>query len=121
MNYPKENEIGERTFEFGVRIVKMVLSFPKNVAGDVLGKQIIRSGTSIGANISEAQSAISKKEFIYQMNIAKREAKETLFWLRVIAKSGLVTEDRLIDLLDECNQIVAILVTIIKKSQNKVS
>jgi len=119
MTYEKNSEIGERSFNFGVRIVKMVLSFPKNVAGDVLGKQIIKSGTSIGANISEAQSAISKKEFIYQMNIAKREAKETFFWLRVMASSGFIKEDKIKDLMDECNQLIAILITIVKNSQKK--
>jgi four helix bundle protein len=119
MKYTKGNDIGERSFIFGVRIVKMVSVLSKNIASDAIGKQVVRSGTSIGANISEAQGAISKKEFIYHMNIAKREARETLFWLRMITESGLVANEKLKDLIDECNQLVAILVTIIKKSQQK--
>lgn len=113
----KKNDIGERSFCFGVRIVKMVSALSKNIASDAVGKQVVRSGTSIGANISEAQGAISKKEFIYHMNIAKKEARETMFWLRMICEAELVNGDKLKNLMDENNQIIAILVAIIKTSQ----
>lgn len=116
----KKEGISNRTFCFGVRIVKMVLALPKNIASDAIGRQIIRSGTSIGANVSEAQGAISKKEFIYQMNIAKREAKETLFWLKMILETKLMNEKQLASLLDECDQLVSILITIIKNSQKNI-
>jgi len=119
MKYAKEADIGERSFRFGVRIVKMISVLSRNVATDAVGKQLVRSGTSIGANIAEAQSAFSKKEFVYQMNIAKKEARESLFWIRMLSESGLVPEKRLGDLKDECNQLVAILVAITKNSQKK--
>jgi len=119
MKYTKENDIGERSFRFGVRIVKMVSVLSKNIASDAIGKQLVRSGTSIGANIAEAQGAFSKKEFVYHMNIAKKEARESMFWIRMLSESGLVAEKRLDDIKDECNQLVAILVAITKNSQKK--
>lgn len=117
MKYAKENDIGERSFRFGVRIVKMVSALSQNISADAIGKQIVRSGTSVGANIAEAQGAVSKKEFVYHMNIAKKEARETMFWLRILSDSGLMSEKRLEDIKDECNQIIAILVAITKNSQ----
>lgn len=112
-------DIDERSFQFGVRVIKMAAVLPKNAAGQVILKQIVRSGTSIGANIAEAQGAVSKKEFIYCMNIAKREAKETLYWLRIIAETEMIKKVQLVSLIDECNQLVSILITILKKSQIK--
>jgi four helix bundle protein len=119
MGEQKEKDICERTYKFGVRIVKMTLALPKNFTAEVIGKQVIRSGTSIGANTFEAQGSISKKEFIYSMNIAKREAKETLYWLNIIADSNLLKREQLNDLLNECEQILKILITIIKNSQKQ--
>ncbi|PIR73743.1 MAG: four helix bundle protein [Candidatus Moranbacteria bacterium CG10_big_fil_rev_8_21_14_0_10_35_21] len=115
----KKNDIGEGSFCFGVRIIKMVSALSKNIASDAVGKQVVRSGTSIGANIAEAQGAVSKKEFVYHMNIAKKEARETLFWLRIICEAELISENKLKNLIDENNQIIAILVTIVKTSQKK--
>lgn len=117
MKYTKENDIGERSFRFGVRIVKMVSVLSKNISSDAIGKQVVRSGTSIGANIAEAQGAVSKKEFIYHMNIAKKEARETMFWLRMLVESELVKSEKLEDLMEENNQVIAILVSIVKNSQ----
>jgi four helix bundle protein len=117
MKYVKGNDIGERSFCFGVRIVKMVSVLSRNIASDAIGKQVVRSGTSIGANIAEAQGAVSKKEFIYHMNIAKKEARETMFWLRMIVESGLIKSEKMKDLIDENDQLIAILVAIVKKSQ----
>jgi len=97
----------------------MVSALSKNIASDAVGKQVVRSGTSIGANIAEAQGAVSKKEFVYHMNIAKKEARETLFWLRIICEAELISENKLKNLIDENNQIIAILVTIVKTSQKK--
>jgi len=117
MKYPKGNDIGERSFCFGVRIVKMVSALSRNISTDAIGKQVVRSGTSIGANVAEAQGAISKKEFAYHMNIAKKEARETMFWLRMLVEAGFVRNEKLKNLLEENNQIIAILVAIVKKCQ----
>lgn len=71
--------IPERTFKFGIKIVKLSSKFPKNSSGFAISSQIVRSGTSVGANVEEAQNAGSKKEFIRGMTIALKEARETYF------------------------------------------
>jgi four helix bundle protein len=74
----KAFDIKQRTFEFGVRIVRMVNSLPKTVAGIELGRQVVRAGTSIGANVEEANGASSKKDFVYKMTIARKEARDKI-------------------------------------------
>ena len=112
-------DIRERSFRFGVRIVKLAVSLPKNAAGFAIGSQIVRSGTGIGANIEETQNAGSKKEFIRGMTIALKEARETEYWSRLIGESGLIPENRLKDLIEENNDILKILITIVKKAKLK--
>lgn len=111
-------DIRERTFKFGVRIIKLGLALPKNAAGFAIADQLIRSGTSIGANIEEAQNASSKKEFIRGLTIALKEARETLYWLRMIAEVNLIKGKRLVPLMEENEEIIKILTTIIKKAKN---
>lgn len=112
-------DIKERSFWFGVGIVKLVTGLPKNTAGFSIGGQIIRSGTSIGANIEEAQNAPTKKEFIHTMTIALREARETEFWLRIILESKLVVAENLNSLSEENRELIKILTSIVKNSKLK--
>jgi len=95
----------------------LVVSLPKNTAGFAIGNQVIRAGTSIGANIEEAQNAGSKKEFIRSLTIALKESRETLYWLRIIIESELLPEQRLRLLIEENREIIKILITIIKNSK----
>lgn len=111
--------IQTRTFKFGVEIVKLTFLLPKTPAGYALANQIVRSGTSIGANIEEAQGAYSKQDFIHKMQISLKEARETNYWLKILNESGLISMEKLKCLLQECEEIVKILVTIIKKSKIK--
>src|SRR5262245_21443346 len=74
--------IQERAYLFGVRVLKLVRALPCDTAGQVVGRQVARSGTSVGANAEEEKAAHSRKEFIQKMNIARKEARETLRWLR---------------------------------------
>jgi four helix bundle protein len=97
----------------------MVCSFPKNPAAYIIGKQIIRSATSIGANITEAQGGLTKNEFIHSMNIAKKEAKETEYWTNLIIKTSLIKENRVKSLLKENKEIIGILTTIIVNSKKR--
>ena len=85
----KVYDIKERTLQFAVSIVQLVDQLPKTTVGYVLSRQVIRSGTSIGANVEEAVGLRTKKEFINSMNAAKRDARETLFWLRVVRAASL--------------------------------
>jgi len=112
-------DIKERSFWFGIGIVKLVADLPKNTAGFAIGGQIVRSGTSIGANIEEAQNSSTKKEFIHSMTIALKEARETFFWLRIISESNLVAFDKFKELVEECRELVKILTSIVKNSKLK--
>ena len=118
-----ENEpqdIRERSFEFAVRIVKLSQELDQSPGTPrTLANQILRSGTSIGANIEEAHGSQSKADLTAKMYIACKEARETLYWLRLLIKSELISEKKLSSLKDEANQIVAILTTIVKKSRSQ--
>lgn len=85
----------------------------------MLADQLLRSGTSVGANVEEAHGNQSKSDFIAKMSIATQEARETNYWLRLLAASEVVPADNLADLADESNQLVAILTTIVKRSRER--
>src|SRR5574341_262479 len=76
--------IQDRTFEFGVRIIRLVDRLPRTIAGMKIGQQLIESGTSVGANMQEADAAESKKDFVHKTGIALKEAQESRYWLRII-------------------------------------
>ena len=116
MRSSKGQDIRERTFRLGVRIVKMVSRLPRTVAGFELGHQVIRSGTGIGANVEEADAAESKDDFVHKMKIALKEAQETRFWVRTINESGMLTDDETKALLQESDELVRIIHTIIKNT-----
>jgi four helix bundle protein len=106
-----------RAFAFSLRILKVVRALPRDAAGQAIARQIVRSGTSVGANIEKAQGAQSKAEFPRRMSIAKSEAFETRYWLRLIAGSALLPSKQLAPLIAESDELVRILVTIVKRSR----
>jgi four helix bundle protein len=110
------SDIRERSFSFALRIVKLcqVLDAEPGTAR-TLGRQLLRSGTSIGANIEEAHGSQSKADFTAKLSISCKEARETHYWLSLITAANLVPETRLSPLIDEANQLIAILTTIVKK------
>ena len=113
-------KIDERTYKFASRIIKLVNALPKNKVGDVLGRQVLRAGTSIGANVEEAYAGSSKRDFTNKLAIALKEARETHFWLRLIRDSGLVPMNQIAPLIQESLEIKLILgksVATSKKSQ----
>jgi len=109
--------IQERSLAFAVRILKLTRAFPRDVAAQVVARQIARSGTSVGSNVEEAQGAQTRKEFARKMNIARSEALETRYWLRVIAEVGIIPRERLETLIQESDELVRILVAIVKKTR----
>jgi four helix bundle protein len=109
-------DIDERTFRFAVRVIKMVLRLPNNVATWKIGEQIIKSSTSINSNVVQARSGLSKKDFINHLRISLKEAKETKRWLEMIIAIDLTTEKRMSLLLLESEEIICILVIMIKNS-----
>lgn len=124
MKYEKGNgkyqHINERTFNFAIRVINLCKSLPKDEANRILINQVIRSATSVGANLEEASGAHTKAEFINCTNIARREARETDYWLRMIHEINSKTiKNRMTDLLKESDEIVSILVVSVKKLQSK--
>lgn len=113
----KSSDIRARVFKFAARIIKLVYTLPKTPVGYAIGNQIVRSGTSVGANLEEAQNASSKKEFIRGLTISLKEARETEYWLRLIVETELIVKSKLESLIDENVQIIKILTTIIKKTK----
>ena len=108
--------IAERTEEFAIRVIKAYgFLDEKPGATKVLGKQLLRSGTSIGANVHEAQSAQSNRDFINKLEIALKEARETEYWLKILIKSESVPEARFVTLLSECQEITRILIASTRK------
>ncbi|MBW4057016.1 MAG: four helix bundle protein [Proteobacteria bacterium] len=109
-------DLPERTFEFARRVVTLCRTLDQTPGVcRTLANQLLRSGTSIGANVEEGQGSQSRADFIAKYSIACKEARETHYWLRLLAASEIVQKSQLDDLIDEVNQIVAILTSIIKK------
>jgi len=109
--------IQERSFQFACRIVRLhqYLNRSQGTARTLAG-QILRSGTSVGANLQEATAGQSKADFISKCRIALKEARETHYWLRLLVETGLTDHGKSIDLVIEADEIVAILTTIVKRA-----
>lgn len=111
----------DRLVQFSSNIVLLSNSLPKSPAGYAIASQIVRSGTSIGANFIESQDASSTKDFVQKLSISLREARETWYWLKVIERTELLSYDDIKGHLKECDELIAILVQSIKKSKTKIS
>ena len=114
-------DLRERTKEFALRIIKMFVALPKTEEARVLGKQVLRSGTSVGANYREAQRSRSKAEFIAKIGDCLKELDESAYWLELLADSGIVPPAKLASLRDEANQLLAIFTTISKRAKSNPS
>ncbi len=110
----KENVIKEKSFDFAVRIYKLNKYLQEEKKEYILSKQLLRSGTSIGANVSEAVQAISKADFRAKMSIALKEASETEYWLRLLKAVELLTKVEFDSVYSDCAEIEKILVSILK-------
>jgi four helix bundle protein len=111
-------DIRERTFQFSLRIIEITNDLPRTLPFNIIKTQLIKSGTSIGANIEEADGSISKRDFLNKAVIARKEAKETKYWLRIIASQEF-NIDNLKNDLDEIQEIINILSVMINKTRNK--
>lgn len=114
----KYNIIREKSFDFALRIVKFYQYLCDTKKEYVLSKQILRSGTSIGANVRESEQGQSKADFIHKISISLKEANETDYWLDLFYKSGYVEENIYLSLKQDCEEILKILTTIVKTSKN---
>jgi four helix bundle protein len=102
-------DLDERLLEYGVRIIRLVEALPKSSVSRRIGDQLLRSGTSVGANYEEAQGAESKEDFVHKLQLALKELREALYWIRLLAKAGKLPADKLANILDESIQLRAIL------------
>jgi four helix bundle protein len=111
------NDLKDRTKKFALRTIKLVEALPKTRTGDVLGKQLLRSGTSVGANYRAACRARSDAEFRAKLGVVEEEADESSFWLELITDSGLMKAPLTAELQKEANELTAIMVSSIKTSR----
>ncbi len=107
----KPADIGERTKAFALRIIRLYVSLPKTTEAQVIGKQALRSGTSVGAHIREGKRSRSNAELISKIEGGLQELEETTYWLELLVGAGIVKTELLEDLLEEANELIAILVT----------
>lgn len=113
-----ELDIVERSFEFAVRVVRLCRFLEsQDRVSRTLANQLLRAGTSIGANIEEAQAGHSKADFTAKMAIARKEARETLYWLRLLKAAEVVEAEKLSGITKEADELVRILTSIVKTSQ----
>ena len=114
-----ESELKLRTKKFSLRVIKLVGALPKNVEGRAIGNQLILSGTSVGANYRAACRGRSKPEFIARLGVVEEEADESAFWMEMIIESGLMQKKLVEPLLNEANEIVAIMTASRKSAAGK--
>lgn len=115
-----KSDIPERCFEFAKRVI-LLCRFLDAEPGlsRILANQLLRSGTSIGANVEEGQASQSEADFISKYSIACKEARETHYWLRLLTATEIVPKERIAGLEQESNELIAILTTIIKRMKSK--
>jgi four helix bundle protein len=115
----KPRDIGERTKAFALRIIRLYVSLPKTTEAQVIGKQILRSGTSVGAHIREGKPSRSNMELISKIEGGLQELEETIYWLDLLVGAEIVKAEPMKDLLEEANELIAILVTSSKTLKNR--
>ena len=113
----QKDDLAERTKRFALQIIRLFSALPKTTEAQVMGKQVLRSGTSVGANYREAQRGRSKAEFTAKCGDCLREIEETRYWLELLADAGVVKQEQLKPITQECTELIAILVTIVKRSK----
>jgi four helix bundle protein len=114
-----EKDLAARTKSFARRVIRLYVALPREPVAQVLGKQALRAGTSVGANYREATHARSKAEFIAKVGECLKEADETLYWLELLSDEQIVTASRLAPLIQETNELISILVTISKRARGE--
>ena len=112
-----ETDLAARTKSFALQIIRLFSRLPKTAEAQIIGKQLLRSGTSVGANYREAYRGRSKAEFVSKCGDCLREIEETAYWLDLLAEANLVPQERLQAIRQECRELIAIFVTIVKRSR----
>jgi four helix bundle protein len=115
-----KSDVRDRSYKFALEIIKLTQKLSKNIASNSLARQLIRSGTSIGANVEEAQAGFTKKDFTYKMSLARKEARESKFWLSLIRDAELSRDSQVNELIQEADELTKILTSIVKTSEENI-
>lgn len=113
-------DLKERTLQFGVEVLRAVAKLPRETGGWIVGKQLGRAATSVGANVWEADAAFSDSDFAHKMSIARKEASETEYWLELSRRADMLPAEVCTPLASEIHQLAKILGTIVRKTQEHV-
>ncbi len=114
-----ENKIKEKSFSFSIRIVKLYKYLTEEKSEYILSKQLLRSGTSIGANVSESQAAQSTADFITKLHIAFKETLETKYWIELLVATDYLTKEQGDSILKDCKDVANLLASILKTTKSK--
>ncbi len=114
-----ENDLKKRTKQFALRVIQLMRALPSSPDANVIGKQLLRSGTSVGANYRSANRAKSTADFIAKMAIVEEEADESSYWMELLVESGIFSQSRLKNLITEADELVAISVASIKTAKKR--
>ncbi|MGZ4966213.1 MAG: four helix bundle protein [Chthoniobacterales bacterium] len=114
----RKAELKQRTFDFALRIVRLVEALPKKSSAQIIGRQLLRAGTSVGANCRAAKRARSRAEFIAKLGICEEECDETIYWIELLMALDLISEARIRDLRREANELLAMIVSSIKTARS---
>jgi four helix bundle protein len=107
----KPQDIGERTKAFALRIIRLYTALPKSTEAQVIGKQVLRSGTSVGAHVREGKRSRSDAELVSKIEGGLQELEETVYWLELLVESGIIKTEQMAELMRESNELLAILVS----------
>ncbi len=118
-NKPEPVDLKSRTKAFALRIINLYSSLPKTTTAQVIGKQILRSATSVGASYREGTRSRTNTEFISKLALSTQELEETIYWMELLVEAKIVSQKRLNELMNEANELMAILVTCIKNAKQK--
>ncbi len=114
-----QEEMKTRTKQFALRVIRLVESLPNGKAANVIGNQLLRSGTSVGANYRASCRAKSTADFAHKLSIVEEEADESIYWMELLIEGKIIKENLLENLIDEANQILSIIVSSIKTVKEK--
>lgn len=113
----KEKDLKERTKQFALKIIRLVASLPRTREADIIGRQLLKAGASVGANYRESNRSRSRAEFRSKIGIVEQESDESLYWLELLKESGIAEGELLEELIMEADELIAIFTTIGKKSK----
>jgi four helix bundle protein len=114
-----KDDLKNRTKKFALEVIRFVESLPKGKTADILGRQLIRSGTSVGANYRAASRARSTADFISKMGIVEEEADESIYWMELLVDSGRVTSADVVQIMTEADELLAITVSSIRTARGR--